>query len=166
MLAHISFRAGDGESLADEFIQKEQKLKKDQLLMPSVLAEDKILAVHYADAGAQGDPGTVEILYSAPESVRVLYGNYAFGDLDLDAVIQKLPMLKCLDTRSCSEYPYPFGGKVEIPEGWAYLYMGALNHFFVRDEICDKVTDFTKVIMQSGRSWQIFDAVAWFCGAE
>ena len=112
------------------------------------------------------DAGAVEILYLSENGVRVLYGNYAYGSLDLDDVIQKLPMLECLDSRGNFEPPYPFGGKLCIPFGWAYLYMGAMNHLYVREEICDRAEDFINEILKSRQSWLVFDAVSWFCGAK
>ncbi len=166
----VPFRSGSEESLAEEFIQTANedllKLEASDLTDPAALAEEDILAVHFADAGAQGDAGAVELLYRTEEGVRILYGNHAFGNLDLDALLQKLPMLRCLDGRGKAVYPFPFGGKIEIPSGWAYVYMGALNHLFVRDPICDRTETFLQILFHSRRRWQLFDAIAWFCGVE
>ncbi len=134
---------------------------------PFQLFDDNILAVHFADAGAQGDAGAVEILYYTPQSgIRILYGNYAWDDLDLDAVIRKLPMLKCLDSRGRlpSNPPYPFRGSLDIPAEWGYIYMGCMNHFFARDFICDRTGTFVKILKDERRGDQIFNAIAWFCG--
>ena len=164
----IPFRAGDEKSLAEEFIHlaenRRWRRQSAELKDPASLEEERILAVHYADLGAQGDPGAVEILLRTGEGVQILYGNYAL-DLDLDAVIRKLPMLKCLDSRGSYLPPYPFGGRLEVPSGWAYQYMGAMNHLFVRREIADRSADFVRIIFQNGRGWQMFDAIAWLCGA-
>ena len=165
----VPFRAGSEEDLAEEFIRtaKEDllRLEASDLTDPAALAEENILAVHFADTGAQGDSGAVEILYLSQKGVRILCGNYAFGKLDLDAVLQKLPMLKSLDGRG-GKRPYPMGGKLEIPEGGGYVYMGAFHHLFVRDAVCDRTSTFLRLLLHDHRSWQLFDAVAWVCGAN
>ncbi len=165
----VPFRAGNEEDLAEEFIKTAEedllRLEASDLTDPAALAEENVLAVHFADPGAQGDPGAVEILYLSQKGVRILYGNYAFGKLDLDAVLQKLPMLKSLDGRG-GKRPYPMGGKLEIPEGWGYVYMGAFHHLFVRDAVCDRTSTFLRLLLHDHRSWQLFDAVAWACGAN
>lgn len=166
----IPFRTGSEEALAAEFIHvaAQQKPIIEKLENPFLLINDNILAVHYADAGAQGDAGAVEILYfSSQTDVKILYGNYAKADLDLDAVIRKLPMLKCLDSRGglTDNLPYPFGAKLILPSDWGYFYMGALNHFFARNFICDRTGTFIRILANNRRSSRIFDAVAWICGA-
>jgi len=171
MTSSFSYRTGNNESLASEFVQlaNEGSLKFEvtKLKSPIWLIPEDILAVHYADAGAQGDAGAVELLYCSPNGVQVLYGNYAYGDLDLDAVIKLLPMLRCLDTRERFEPPYPFGGSLEVPSDWGYIYMGCMNHFFARRELCDNTSGFLDYLLNNGgRSWQIFEAIAWLCGAK
>ena len=165
----LPYRTGEDESLAAEFIQlaKMRRLSKDNL-DPNHLTEEGILAVHFADAGAQGDAGAVEILYRSENDLRILYGNYAYGKLDLDAVLRKLPMLGQLDSRDRlrSNPPYPFGGGLHIPSGWLYMYMGCMNHFFVREEIGDKTRTVVEILCRSGRNWRVFDAVAWLCGVQ
>ena len=170
MYPSIHFRTGDEESLANEFIQlADKRLVKfeiEKLENPHFLDENNILAVHYADSGAQGDAGAVEILYCSQNGLRYLYGNYAYGNLNLDAVIQKLPMLKCLDSRGSFEPPYPFGGKLDIPEGWGHLYMGAMNHLYIRMEVVERVRTFISIVCKNAGSWQAFNAIAWFCGMK
>lgn len=169
MYTSISFRPGSEEALALEYIRKINNLRPETepLEHPEYLEEANILALHYADSGAQGDPGAVEILYRTPRGVKVLYGNYAYGNLNLDAVIRKLPMLKSLDSRRAMTPPYPFGGNLHVPEGWGYLYLGALNHFYARDEVCSHTETFLKTFLSnSDRRWQVFEAIAWYCGAE
>ena len=61
---------------------------------------------------------------------------------------------------------YPFGGRLDIPAGWGYLYMGSMNHFFARKMICDKTKAFVNALMEKGHSWMVFDAVAWFYGVQ
>ncbi len=167
----INFKRGSAELSAEEYIRISEEtdtpIEYKTLDEPENLNKDNILAVHYADSGAQGEGGAVEILYYKKEnSVEVLKGNYAYGDLDLDAIILKLPMLKQLDTRYRMDPPYPFGGTLHIPEGWGYLYMGAMNHFFVRSEISGTLERFIKLLCGKGYEWDIFSGAAWFCGAR
>lgn len=166
----IKIRTGHEESLVSEFLRmddmRQLKLTVLKLDNPDLLEEENILAVHYADSGAQGEAGVVKILYRSRYGVQILRGNYVYGNLNLYAVIQKLPMLSCLNSYGQFDPPYPFGGRLDIPVGWGYLYMGAMNHFFARKEICDKTSSFIKTLLnQGGGSWQVFDAVAWLCGA-
>ena len=169
MVPHMNTYFGDENALASEFVRKQKenliKLNTCDLQAPRELEETNILAVHYADGGAQGDAGAVEILYFSNHNVQVLYGNYCYGNLDLNEVICKLPMLKSLDSRYSFEPPYPFGGSLTIPEGWNYLYMGAMNHFFVREGIAEKASTFLKIVQKEIGSWIVFDAIAWLCGA-
>ena len=160
----ITVREGDVETLVSEFIQMDNQglinFKVEGLENPDGLVENNILAVHYADGGAQGEAGAVAILYRSQHGIQILHGNYLYGNLNLEAVIRKLPMLKRLVT-----LPYPFGDSLDIPEGWKYMYMGAMNHFFVRDTIKDADTFINLLLNHGGQRWQVFDAVAWFCGA-
>lgn len=162
-------QAFDEDSLAAEvldFIKNEQlKLKYTTIENADMLIKDNILAVHYADGGAQGEAGAVRILYRSHEGIEVLYGNYVYGELNLDSVIQKIPVLRDLDSRYSMTPPYPFGGSINIPEGWGYIYMGAMNHFFAKQEVYGKTYDLLRKIMESGYNWAIFDATAWYCGA-
>lgn len=171
MITSIPFRTGDEKALIEEFTRLDRKdlvqFEYGDLNHPDMLDEENILAVHYADGGAQGDAGAVRILYCTEQGVQALYGNYLYGDLSLDAVIRKLPMLKCLDSRFQLTPPYPFGGKLVVPDDWAYLYMGAMNHFFLKVNECQEATVFIKAFLnQGGEKWSAFDAVAWFCGAK
>ncbi len=165
----VSYRAGNQESLAEEFIRLHQERQLNfhykKLGKLYEYFDEDILAVHFADGGAQGDPGAVELLYLSNTGIQLLYGNHTYGDLNLDEVLMKLPMLKPLDSRNRFELPYPFGGHLDIPSGWKYMYMGAMNHFFVREELFDKADTFIKVILDRGRTWLIFRAISWFCGA-
>lgn len=91
MIPQFSFHTGDEQALALEYVRmrnsEQLTLKTADLPDPYMLDAENILAVHYADAGAQGDAGAVEILYHTQKDVQILYGNYAYGNLDLDAVI-------------------------------------------------------------------------------
>lgn len=158
----IQFRKGDQKALASEFLEKTSLDNFDcvKLANPEKLVADDILAVHYSDVGAQGDAGVVEILYLSKEGLQILKGNYAYGDLDIDAVYQKLPMLEYLDCRK--GMPYPFGGKLIIPTGWGYLYMGLSNHFFARRIIWKNAAEFIRSVYRD----LVFEATAWYCGMD
>lgn len=163
-------RSGNGSALADRFIKMSEKgrpkLKHDDLY-PSFLHPENIIAVHYADGGAQGEAGAVRLLYRTPHDIQILYGNYVYGNLNLSAVIEKLPMLQPLDSRFASfgNLPYPFGGQLEIPDEWRYLYMGAMNHFYVRREISEEASEFINHYLKNdGEKWLIFEAIAWLYG--
>lgn len=166
-------RKGNGESLANTFIDMTQngrpKLRHTDLVYPHTLDSENILAVHYADGGAQGEAGAVRLLYRTQHGIQILYGNYVYGKLNLSAVIEKLPMLKPLDSRfsGFESLPYPFGGKLEIPDEWRYLYMGAMNHYYVRREISEEASEFIEYFFKNGGAkWFIFEAIAWLYGME
>ena len=158
----IPFRMDGRRAMIEEINAKMRpvKLKVSELDDPSSLDVEVIIAVHYSDVGAQGEGGCVEILYLSESEVRFLKGNYAYGGLDINAVYQKLPMLECLDCRK--GMPYPFGGSLEIPDGWDYMYMGLSHHLFARIEVWQNVGAFILRIRRD----QAFDAVAWVCGVE
>lgn len=171
MYSSLPVRKGDPESLTSEFLQVEKNdfLHFDfgNLDNPHTLEEENILAVHFSLPGAQGEPGAVNILYRFPQDIQVLHGNYVFGKLDFDALTRKIPMLKLLDDQDRTSLPYPFGEKLNVPDGWICHYMGALNYFFTRKEIADKTKPFVNYLLaHGGHSWQIFDAVAWFYEAK
>ena len=100
MIPLVSFHSGDEHTLALEYVRmmKAHQLtfKRADLSNPGMLRADNILAVHYADGDAQGDAGVVEILYYnnlyPQKDVQILYGNYAYGNLNPDAIILLLPM--------------------------------------------------------------------------
>ena len=103
MIPSIRFRSGDEHTLAIEYVRmKQSNLLVDKTVdfpNPLLLNSENILAVHYADGGAQGEAGAVRILYYTQNEVQILYGNYIYGNLNLDAIISILPMLKSLDSR-------------------------------------------------------------------
>lgn len=169
MYSAIPFRTGDEDSLAAEFIQtyKTKTLHRDliELKSPIGVTEDTILAVHFADAGAHGDPGAVEFLCLSQNGIQRMYGNYAHGDPDLSDVIRVLPMLACVDSRDRAKPPFPLGGTLIVPEGWDYWYMGAMNHLYLRHIIGERSERFLKVVSSTISPRTAFDATAWLCGA-
>lgn len=167
MYSDLPHRTGDVSALADEFLKLTEfdllRFNRDEL-DPHKLVADDILAVHMATAGAQGEPGAINILYRSPQGLRILHGNFFYGNLDFDAVTELLPMLKNLDGDSFP--PFPFGGKLENAAGWKYMYLGSLNHFFGREMICKNCTPFMKKLMASHESFHVLYAVAWYYLAD
>lgn len=168
MCFSIKFRSGDEKSLVTEYLlNKNERLLKSESLNPYMLTQENVLAVHYAERGAQGEGGAVKILYFSQGSLQILYGNYVFGDLNHDALISKLPMLKAFDSLARLKDPCSFNENIDTADNWSYMYMGALNHFLVRQKLGDEAHDFIKVLLKNGGyTWDVFDAVAWFCGAN
>ena len=166
----ISLHSDDAEKLASQFLifTKNAKLstKTDKLESAEVPLERSILAIHYADAGAQGYPGDVRILCDAGWNVRILSGNYAYGSLNLDDLTRRLPILSCF-TGTGYQHGKPYSLFPQVPCGWKYLYMGALNHLIVRDEIWKLAKEFIDSVLRTdGHTYQLFDAVYWFCNAN
>ncbi len=167
MYSSLPLRTGAPEKLTAEFLSivgtGRLNLKTENLVNPDILIEEQILAVHFANTGAQGEGGAVEILYNSPQGISVLHGNYAYGGLNLNALLLLLPVLRVFDCRYRLTPPHHF----KVPDYWGYMYMGAMNHFIARQEICDKTSGFVEYLMNNGgRNWQIFDAVSWLYGAE
>lgn len=170
MSCSVKFRKGDKESLTKEFLDKTKFggdiFTVEKLKEPQLLREENILAVHFANAGAQGDAGAVEILYNYCNKIKVIYGNYAYEELDLDALCEKVPALDRL-LRGDYIIPYPYAGELNIPDDWGYMYMGCMNHFLGRKEIMLQSAEFIKYMLKNGGyTFQVFDAVAWFFFAE
>ena len=166
----ISLHTDKAEKLASQFLEfvKNRRLckKTNKLENTKVPAEQSILAIHYADGGAQGYSGDVRILYDTGWNVRILSGNYAYGSLDLDDLTYKLPILSCL-TETGYQRGKPYSLLPRVPHGWKYLYMGALNHLIIRDEIWGLAKEFLDSVLHvGGQTYQLFDAVFWFCNAK
>ena len=170
MYSDIVYRAGDEKTLLSEFLMQtdNNSLKFEvSTFQAHKLEEENVLALHYADGGAQGEPGLVAILYRTQQGVQILVENYIYGHLNLDILIQMFPMLKNFDNRhrliprSLSEENF------ELPEDWRYLYMGAMNHLFLRKELFAKAHSFIDAYLKNGGySWRMFSAVAWLCQAK
>lgn len=170
MYTSIKYKTGDPEALASEFFElldKRMVLKYVPLENPEFLDRNSILAVRFTSDGGQGDIGGVELLYLTEDGIKVLYGNFYYGGLNVNALIQKLPILKNVYNPRSPILPYPYEGELELPSEWVHIYMRFMNYFFVREAICEKADLFIKAILNSdGGLFSIFRAVAWFCGAE
>lgn len=170
MYSSIKYKTGDAEALANEFFEllhNRMVLKRVPISIPEFLDKNNILAVRFTSDGGQGDVGGVELLYLDDDGIKVLYGNFCYGNLNLNALLHKLPMLRSIYNPRSPNLPYPFGGELDLPSGWVHIYMRFMNYFFVREEICEKADSFIREILNSDNGlFLIFTAVAWFCGAE
>ena len=169
MFSLVKYRMEDVFDLTNEyteFLDKKMRLTLSNFDI-HLLDESNVLAVHFASAGAQGDEGGVEILYYENNKIKTFYGNFCYDDLNTDVLYSKLPMLRSLDGRRSLTIPYPFGGELEVPNGWLHAYMGYMNHFFIRKEVNDKAEDFLcAVINKTHTRFLLFNSLAWFCQAE
>lgn len=168
--SHISFRTEDEKSLVQEFLQmyktKKTRFETAELDANNMLLNPEILAIHFAEGGAQGDAGAVEFLYFFDDRIQILYGNYVFGNLDLKLLKQKISVLEPLAINN-EEWHYPHERRYHFPEEWKYIYMGAGNHCLLKTEICEKALPFLEALVANGGSRsQLFYAIAWFCRAK
>ena len=168
--SHISFRTEDEKSLVQEFLQmyktKKTRFETAELDANNMLLNPEILAIHFAEGGAQGDAGAVEILYFFDDRIQILYGNYAYGNLNLNLLKRKIPALEPLAIDN-GEWLYAYARRRHFPEEWKYVYMGAGNHCLLKNELWDKVYPFLEALVATGGSRsQLFYAIAWFCRAK
>lgn len=84
-----------------------------------------IVALSYAEGGAMGCPGNVEIVTF---DQNLYCFNYCYGDLDENDIYSICPEL-----RVCSFGPF---GHNKIPAGWKYYYLGAGNHLIINGRVC------------------------------
>lgn len=79
-----------------------------------------IVAFSFAQLGAMGAPGTVEIIDS---DGWLYHTNYCNGDLNFDHLLEVVPVLK-----ECKINVFGH----QTPEGWGAHYLGAGNHLTIR----------------------------------
>lgn len=84
-----------------------------------------IVALSFAEGGAMGCPGNVEIVTF---DQNFYCFNYCYGDLEEDKIYSICPEL-----RECSFGPF---GHNKIPKGWKYYYLGAGNHLIISGRVC------------------------------
>ena len=96
-----------------------KKVKLDQIV------QEEVIAFTVATAGAMGDPGAIEFFSIHEDQVLYFYGNYAYGDLDLDEVSDHLP-----DGIAFSERI----GFVFENAKWSIFGGGMGNQFVIRSE--------------------------------
>ena len=89
-----------------------------------------IIAFSYANGGAQGEPGGIQIV---DNDGRIFHFNYADGDLSRNEVFEICPPLK-------------EGCEGKEPEGWHLINMGMGNTLFVNKSIFQQFKEETKDI--------------------
>lgn len=169
MLTDISFRTNDSDSLASEFLQLAEDRNHSIKVEPFVRADyymvDTALAILYAEVGAQGDPGTIKILYPSRhrQGVVIQRGDYTDRNFDTGRLFRMLPMLDQLKYGGLNQYAADGAHHLD----WQYQYVGACNHLFVRKELVTQASSFLQSLYMHGcPSWALFEAIAWYCGAQ
>ena len=169
MFSTINYKTGNEKDLCNEFFD----LAKNNVYVKyhpfdgprPQFDENKVLAIRFTSDGGQGDIGGVSILYLNSDNVKILYGNYYYGSLDLGHVTSKLPIINNF-YQARSVYPPSNGsGGVDLIDDWAHIYIGLGNHFFIRAEIFDKAENFLVEIVNNRSRFALFDAFAWLCGS-
>ena len=85
----------------------------------------EIIAFSIAEAGAQGDPGALEII---SKDKQLFYLNLRWTDLNKEIVDFICPALE----ECCFN---PLLENQTTPKDWYYVYMGAGNHLYVASQI-------------------------------
>lgn len=92
-----------------------------------------------AETGAMGEPGGVLFYVKSGE---LYHFNYAYGDVKIEKVEQKFPVLA-----ECTFGIFGIGSSV--PEGWKYVSLGMGNHLIVNEEVYEAfISEFPKDIPQ------------------
>ena len=94
-----------------------------------------IVAFSYAEGGAMGCPGNIEIVTFDQNLFQLNFCYVAWNEDDIYSIC---PVLK--------ECTFGFG-QVQIPTGWKYYYLGAGNHLILSRRIC---SDFDRIITKEG----------------
>ena len=84
-----------------------------------------IIAVSFAEGGAMGCPGNVEIVTF---DQQLFSFNYCYGDMDENDIYKICPELQ-----ECSFGPF---NRHTIPDGWKYYYLGFGNHLIINGRVC------------------------------
>lgn len=100
------------------------------------------VAVSFAEGGAMGSPGEVEIVTKEGKWYKT---NYAFGTIYWNQLLEVIPMLK-----ECS---FSFDEGDTCPDDWRPYDLGAGNHLFIRVELAEK---FNRLTCDVTRSSQLF----------
>lgn len=170
MYSALKYRTGNPNELVNEYfesLKNEKKFKYYPLDDVNSINEDNVLAFRFTSDGGQGDIGGVEVLCYSDDELKILYGNFYFGKLNLGAVIEKLSIINTIYRARSPLPPYPYGENVDFPENWQHIYMGLQNHYFIKTELFNKTEEYIKAMIDLGYGrFSIFGSVAWFCGLE
>ena len=93
-----------------------------------------------AEAGAMGEPGAALFYVKSGE---LYYFNYVYGEVDMEKVKSKFPVL--------AECRFGiFGMDSSVPEGWHYVNLGMGNHLIVSDKVYNQfISEFSQDIEPS-----------------
>lgn len=86
---------------------------------------EKVVAIMFADSGAQGEGGRLDIYYENENELSVFYGNYVYGKLNLALVLSHLRMLTLLS-------PEP---ETDVLNRCKRIYLGCGNHLVGRKDL-------------------------------
>ena len=89
----------------------------------------EVVVFMMAGSGAMGDPGAVEFYSLHRGCVLYFYGNFYFGDLELDEVRKHLPDGLCFDKHNWFHYD---------DSKWELFGGGMGNQFLIRREYFDE----------------------------
>lgn len=85
------------------------------------------VAVSYAEGGAMGSPGGVEIV---TRDGKWYTTNYAFGTMYWNQLLEVIPML--------GEVEFGFHEPDKCPDGWRPYDLGMGNHLFIKADISEQ----------------------------
>lgn len=81
-----------------------------------------IAAFSFAQPGAMGEPGGVEIIDSQG---WFYHTNYCYGDISYEQLLEIVPVLKDFKIETFDH---------QVPEGWKAVYLGFGNHLTIKAE--------------------------------
>lgn len=90
-----------------------------------IINYDEILFLSFAEGGAQGTPGEVNIITGKSSKIKAYSTNYLLGKIKFDEIIELFPPLKENVFR-------------HVLKGWKYINLGSGNHLLIRDELYDE----------------------------
>ena len=85
-----------------------------------------IAAFSFAQPGAMGEPGGVEIIDAQG---WFYHTNYCYGDISYEQLLEVVPVLKDCKIGIAGHH---------VPEGWKAVYLGFGNHLTIKADYYDK----------------------------
>lgn len=116
-----------------------KEVVNERMSVDAVRALDvsKVMAIAYAEVGAQGDPGSVQVISDLPDKVSVISGNFGFEslgtrfpeDVGLDELERVFPFLTSFRGTSVETIQR---GNFAVDDEWLHADATFGNHFFIR----------------------------------
>ena len=116
-----------------------KEVVNESITVEAVRALDvsKVMALAFAEVGAQGGPSYVEVVSDLPDKVSVISGNFGFvalgtrfpGDVGFGELAQAFPFLKWFQGTSVETTQR---GHFAIDEEWVHVDATFGNHLFIR----------------------------------